>query len=241
MLHTPTAKLSEVPPGAPSASDCDGWKSLGNREDSAANTARKRSALRECRRHILKYAWADDDEDGEPAPLSEFEASSWSSWRGNLHVAFDDNVVAYEVPAYAEIYGQHPRTFHFGPDGQKVSIVSPDPYSKSIHPHRESRELSTLICEPSALVSDSAPRRSTNVCRTYRRRSCRLFVSPTNSCNAVGSVSAPVTQSNRQHDDGICVRDWCGSSRAHSCNRDFALCDAARASPLETRPRSGSR
>ena len=71
------------------------------------------------------------------------------------------------MPAYSEIYGQHPRTFVFAHDGSKLPVDSPPAPDRRtkfpvVHP------LSLCECEPP--LDASTHRRSVNVSRIYQHR-----------------------------------------------------------------------
>ena len=81
-----------------------------------------------------------------------------------MTVGFDEKVTVHHVPAYSEIYGQHPRTFVFAHDGSKLQVDSPPP------PDRRTKypaEHSLALCEMAPCSDDSSHRRSMNVSRIY--------------------------------------------------------------------------
>ena len=96
-------------------------------------------------------------------------AETWSERRGQMKVGFDEKIVTHYVPAYSEIYGQHPRTFVFNHDGSKISIVGskvPDATQSTRYP----REHSLALCEMQPVILDSNLRRSMSVCGIYHHR-----------------------------------------------------------------------
>ena len=97
----------------------------------SSSGSRLRSALRAGNRvgsyHLPKRAWADEED--EPTDVCTL-AETWSSRRGQMHVGFDEKVSIHYVPAYADIYGQHPRSFVFAHDGSKIPIVATLPLEK---------------------------------------------------------------------------------------------------------------
>ena len=157
------------------------------RLSAAAAMTAKGSALRSCRRHLLKRAWADLDED-EPRSLCLAD-NDWSKLKGRLKVGFDDAVITYLVPAYAEVYGLHPRAFNFGPEGQKIPVGVTDPTSrtqKTRYTYRHSEGIDTLsLClaseeeyEEFCYISSSSHMSSTSeseICIGCCRGSSRPF------------------------------------------------------------------
>ena len=141
----------------------------------------------------LTAKWADLEYTGEEK-------------KSRLHVGFDDNIVTYEIPAYSEIYGRHPRSFNFGPEGQMLPVFPVDGPRAAIKRTRYSRiqpiELSALSCEP-ALLRDSARRRSASISRIY------LCITQRNTHDDICNVS------------DVALRPCLGSSRSHlaSCPR----------------------
>ena len=82
-----------------------------------------------------------------------------------MAVGFCDIVTVHHVPAYSEIYGQHPRTFVFAHDGAKLQVVSPPtPEKRTRYPVEHS--LALCECEPPFVASTH--RRSVNVSRIYQ-------------------------------------------------------------------------
>ena len=127
----------------------------------SSSGSRLRSALRAGNRvgsyHLLKRAWADEED--EPTDVCTL-AETWSSRRGQMHVGFDEKVSIHYVPAYADIYGQHPRSFVFAHDGSKIPIVATQPPEKRTkYPTKHSLSL----CEYEPPFTDSTHRRSMNV------------------------------------------------------------------------------
>ena len=127
----------------------------------SSSGSRLRSALRAGNRvgsyHLLKRAWADEED--EPADVCTL-AETWSSRRGQMRVGFDEKVSTHYVHAYAEIYGQHPRSFVFAHDGSKIHIVATLPLEKRTkYPTKHSLSL----CEYEPPFTDSTHRRSMNV------------------------------------------------------------------------------
>ena len=117
-----------------------------------------KSPLRNQHRLSFKSAWDDDGDDG---PLDLSIAESWSKWKGRLSVGFEDKVTVHFITAYAEVYGQHPRTFHFAYDGTKIAITAPaidEVPKKTIY----ARERSLSLCEIQPAITDFSHRRSMN-------------------------------------------------------------------------------
>ena len=117
---------------------------------------RLRSALGASSHHLLKRAWADEED--EPETICTL-AETWSSRKGQMKVGFDDKVAVHYVPAYAEIYGQHPRTFVFAHDGSKIPVAYPQPPEKNT---KFPAEHSLSLCEFEPPFTDSTHRRSMN-------------------------------------------------------------------------------
>ena len=144
------------------------------RLDAVTAMAAKGGALRGCRRHLLKCAWADMD-----VANVDSDGSNWSNWKGRLKVEFSNDVVTHYVPAYSEVYGVHPRSFHFGPNGDKIPVGPIDPANrlqKTRYTHRHSEGIDTLslclaseeeyecicyISSSSHMSTDSIAKRST--------------------------------------------------------------------------------
>ena len=70
------------------------------------------------------------------------------------------------TPPYAEIYGQHPRTFVFAHDGSKLPIAITQPPEKNTKFPTTEHSLSLCEMEPAPFY-DSTHRRSMNVSRIY--------------------------------------------------------------------------
>ena len=141
-----------------------------------------RSALRNQHRLCYKSAWEDV---GEDEPLDLQTAEAWSRWKGRLSVGFVEKTTIHYVTAYAEVYGQHPRTFHFAHDGTKIPISSPWPglSKRATRSTTSARERSLSLCEMQPPFADYSHRRSMNTpCIDQARRELVISGSSRPSC-----------------------------------------------------------
>ena len=74
--------------------------------------------------------WADFEEDKD-----EYKKSA-GKWADRRRVRFDGVIRYHYVPAYSTLFGRHPNTFHFSPDGLMIDARSDDSAQALLYRHR---------------------------------------------------------------------------------------------------------